>query len=112
RFAPRQNRNIPIQRASRPADVRQAESANRLVAVVIPAVRLGIRAPLNHSERKRGAWKGVPIRARSDECVHSVVRRLVGLRKRRNKNREKESKKNKKSAHDEPPRRGKYSPSA
>src|SRR6185437_5612846 len=72
-FAPWQDRHVAVDRASSAADVRQTESANGFVAVVIPAVRTGVRTPLNHAERKSCARKSITVCARADECINRVV---------------------------------------
>src|SRR6266849_4938092 len=73
---PRQNRDIGVNRTSSSTDVGEAESADGLVAVVVPPVGTRVRTPLNHAERQGGAGKGVAIRPSPDEGVHGIVGRI------------------------------------
>src|ERR1051326_4808622 len=96
-LTPRQDRYIPVNRASCPADVSQAEAANRLIAIVIPPVWPSVGAPLNHAERQSRSRKRVAVRTGSDESIHGIVRRILFLRLSRKTEHNEQTKKGKRT---------------
>src|SRR6185503_13837549 len=66
----RQHREIPIHRASRPTQVRQAESIQMLFVVEIPSVAIRVWAPLHHPERQRRPRKCVSAPRRPNQRIH------------------------------------------